>query len=129
MTNHNERASTMTETAHTPGPWRAGCITDPQSACDCASILDEGRYMGGIAQVYVHNGIDNISQGGNDCPPRDEAIANALLIAAAPDMFGAMTEFCRRVDAGEVRSVRTYTAFKAILGNAIPAPSNTEGQG
>ena len=45
-------------------------------------------------------------------------IANANLIAAAPDMYEAMSEFVRRVDAGEVRSIKTYNSFKAILAKA-----------
>ena len=30
-------------------------------------------------------------------------------------MVAAMTEFCMRVDRGEVRSVRTYAQFKEII--------------
>jgi hypothetical protein len=33
------------------------------------------------------------------------------------DLGEAMREFCKRVEAGEVQSVRTYAKFKALLGD------------
>lgn len=47
--------------------------------------------------------------------PRQEAEANAKLIASAPDLLEAMQEFCERVEKGEVRSTYTYTKFKALI--------------
>lgn len=46
------------------------------------------------------------------------AVADATIRAAAPDLFEAAAEFCRRVDAGEIRSKRSYAAFKAALSKA-----------
>ena len=43
--------------------------------------------FGGIADIHVFNGIDNITEGGNDCPPMEEAKANARLITKSPDMY------------------------------------------
>lgn len=40
------------------------------------------------------------------------------ILAAAPDLFEAAAEFCRRVEAGEIRSKRSYAAFKAALSKA-----------
>lgn len=45
----------------------------------------------------------------------EEDIANAQLIAVAPEMYEAMQEFCDKVDRGEARSIKTYTKFKEIL--------------
>lgn len=44
--------------------------------------------------------------------------ANAALIAQAPNMYSAMQEFVDRVEAGEVRSKKTYAKFKSILAAA-----------
>ncbi len=49
----------------------------------------------------------------------EQAIANAKLISVAPEMLEAMQCFCNRVENGEVKSVRTYSKFKAIIDKAI----------
>ncbi len=71
-------------TKHTPGPWHPGHLGS-DSTCQCKSVVDEG-YAGGICTVHVDNGL-LVGEGGNDAPPRDEAIANMRLIAAAPEML------------------------------------------
>jgi hypothetical protein len=75
---------------HTPGPWHPGHLGDDSINCDCAYILSENGIMGGIGEVYVDNGIPSISEGGNDCPPLEEAVANMHLIAASPDMLDSL---------------------------------------
>ena len=40
---------------------------------------------------------------------------NVMLYNEAPHMFEAMKEFVARVEAGEVRSKRTYRQFKEII--------------
>ncbi len=81
----------MSKEAFTPGPWYPGCHTYPHSKCKCTSILDES-YAGGIATIHVWNGTLSISDGGNDAPPEEEAIANAHLIAEAPKLYKALKE-------------------------------------
>lgn len=76
---------------HTPGPWIAGHMTDPEHSCNCRSIL-AGGYAGSIATIDVDNG-KRIVDGGNDSPPLEEAIANARLIAEAP----ALLELARKL--------------------------------
>ena len=79
----------MGETRHTPGPWHAtNHFADDAMSCNCAYVLSEG-YAGSICDISVGNGLA-ISDGGNDAPPRDEAAANARLIAAAPDLLAAL---------------------------------------
>jgi len=45
-----------------------------------------------------------------------ETEAEAMRIAAeAPALLAAAVEFCRKVDAGEARSVKSYAAFAKII--------------
>lgn len=80
---------TAEPTKWTPGPWDPPHLSDDSTTCNCRSIV-EGGYAGGIATVHVDNGIPLISEGGNDCPPLEEAKANGHLIAAAPDLDEAL---------------------------------------
>jgi len=73
---------------HTPGPWKA-------------------RISGNVANtVSTEDGIGIARVIGDE---------DAHLIAAAPQMLEALEEFCARVDAGEVRSKRTYAKFKELI--------------
>lgn len=71
---------------YTSGPWYPGHMGNSTTECECRGIVDE-TYLGGIAKVFVDNGIKSISEGGNDCPPYLEAVGNMHLIAAAPEMY------------------------------------------
>lgn len=84
------------------------------------SVTPEGQEFGAIIstaknQKRICLDVEERCYGGivvcESVSDRDDA----RLIAAAPEMYYAMAEFCRRVDAGEVRSVKTYAKFKAIL--------------
>lgn len=108
---------------HTPGPWHAGCFLDPASKCQCSYIFDEG-YCGGIAAVYIDNG-KNIADGGNDCPPVNEARANARLIAAAPDMKLALERIW--LTAMAVDGVNIHDQMDAIFGIARNALAELAG--
>lgn len=77
----------MTEVKRTPGPWHPGHLGS-DSTCQCTSVVADG-YFGSICQVSRNNG-KAVGDGGNDAPPRDEAIANMHLIAAAPDLLEAL---------------------------------------
>lgn len=70
--------------AHTPGPWKIG----PRNAGNGANISDShGRYLAHTSAVRNLNG-DHLD------PERHietaEAVANAHLIAAAPDLLAAL---------------------------------------
>ena len=73
---------------YTKGPWIPGHMTDPESTCRCRYILCDG-YAGSIAVVSKRVTDEN---GCNDSPPEEEAIANARLIAAAPELYEALKE-------------------------------------
>lgn len=49
----------------------------------------------------------------------DEAMANAKIISQAKNAVAAMQKFCARVEAGEVRSKKTYAEFKQIIEDAL----------
>lgn len=74
-------------TKHTPAPWvleiRNG-LGEASSEATVAEIGTSGKYRGGIAYAQSAEHIDGIG--------RDELIANARLIAAAPDMLDALKE-------------------------------------
>jgi hypothetical protein len=60
--------------------------------------------MGGIAEVYMHDGM-------NDCPPLEEAIANAHLIAASPNLLAVAL----RYEAWEARFALCDDCWKSGL--------------
>jgi hypothetical protein len=69
---------------HTPGPWEAKVLSDAPER-DMAFIFAKGaRIVGSV----------RLDEGNRLVPERmrihsDEALANATLIAAAPDLYGA----------------------------------------
>ena len=76
--------------SHTPAPWSIPhfATAKDEQDCDCTYVLADG-YFGAVCSVHINNG-KRVSEGGNDCPPLDEAKANARLIAAAPDLLAAL---------------------------------------
>lgn len=64
---------------HTPGPW------------DYDQTGDDKRICVGIGLVEGPNGYDVAEVYSDDCD-HDEALANARLIAAAPDLLDAVRE-------------------------------------
>lgn len=98
----------------TPGPWSAPHLSNPGPGCKCGYVFAESS-MGGVAEVYVDNGS-------NDCPPRDEARANARLIAAAPDLLAALMELVDivegHVEDGDTLDSLTLQPARAALAKA-----------
>lgn len=74
---------------HSPGPWYPGHLGDDTIDCECAYVLSEG-YTGRIATINVDNGLGSLIDGWNDCPSREEAVANMHLIAASPDLLDSI---------------------------------------
>ena len=67
----------MSESEHTPGPWHVG---DQIDGCD---QINAHEWIG-LASV-----VTRMDDADNDC---EDGIANARLIAAAPDMYEALKE-------------------------------------
>jgi len=76
-------------TKHTPGPW----LIDP--SWDILGNTKDGNGM--VCQITV------------DAVPRDEAAANAHLIAAAPDMYEAL-----RTTSANIRSLGSAGALDEL---------------
>jgi len=76
----------MTDTKHTPGPWiHYGKVTlvDDTYSLFCGGVNPvRGHYIGDICSIQSCDHIDGV--------PREDAEANARLIAAAPDLLAAL---------------------------------------
>lgn len=72
----------------------AGHLADPNHSCNCRHIFDEG-HAGGIGQVYVDNGLP-ISEGGNDAPQLELAIAYLKLLVGAVNALPALLDEVER---------------------------------
>lgn len=96
----------MSETKHTSGPWEADAEFP-----DRLFVPDYGR-------IWI-NGYD--SEGGPihigyvDGPRTVERMANAHLIAAAPELLEALEECIVAVDNGEFPSFKLYSAARAAI--------------
>lgn len=79
----------MMDTKHTPGPWKASRTPHDQ---DSTSEIS-GEKKDGNAVAYVVNHWDEVEGNGEDTP---ETLANAALIAAAPDLLKALESLLRQ---------------------------------
>jgi hypothetical protein len=95
------------KTKFTPGPWYVSVGNKGSIFGDLNNPVHNGDnpYIGTVAGI----GVDQ------DIP---ECTANAKLIAAAPDLFAACVEFCRKVEVGEARSTASYEQMKAAIEKA-----------
>lgn len=73
--------------AHTPGPWSVPHFAKPDVGCECGYVLS-GGYAGAVCTVHASGEGYWLDTGDN--PKFAEACANALLIAAAPDLLEAL---------------------------------------
>lgn len=83
-------------TEFTKGPWYPGHMCNADHPCNCKSIVAE-PYMGSICTINV----------GDEDPPLAEAIANAHLIAAAPNLYEALNnlvEISKRYELYEIQT-------------------------
>ena len=85
------------ELKHTKGEWMLPhFVTNDKKddECQCGYVLNEG-YCGAIATVHysINKDVEN-----GDNPLKDEAIANAKLICAAPDLLEAAIKAIELVD-------------------------------
>lgn len=86
----------------TPGPWGGGINYVPYYYNYCFIDIPNGTHI--------------------DIPRALCNDYNTRMIMKSPDMLNEMITFCLRVDKGEVRSRKTYAAFKTIIENIIGLP-------
>ena len=112
----------MTERAeHTAGPWfvkdfRAvemkrlgwtGPSIDRILITNDRDPRDEDGCI--VARIQFDNRTEQLDDGN---------LADARLIAAAPDLLAACQEFVRKVECGEAKSTRSYEQMKAAISRA-----------
>ena len=105
--------------SHTPGPWSVPhfATAKDENDCECTYVLSEG-YMGAVCSVHIDNGKSFVA-GGNDCPPAEEAKANARLIAAAPDLLNALEWAMRQMEKPNSTFTKSYWERYALAAEAI----------
>ena len=81
----------MTQTTHTPGPWVVGTDTTGLEVCTVYGVPTQPTEDGkGQEYVYVH--YPRIVDNDFYFPTREENLANARLISAAPDLLAALED-------------------------------------
>lgn len=95
---------------HTPGPWSVPHFADMLGGCKCGYVFSESqRGMGSICSV--------VSGGENE--EHEQAIANARLIAAAPDLLAACQAYMAdRAEAGCTADSGAVKAMRAAIEKA-----------
>lgn len=98
----------MTETAHTPGPWKnTGC-----------HITNSDTYIA-FAQNDVADAVAGVKE--RKVPEPREARANAALIAAAPDLLDALIELSAVIGLTAIK----YPEHLAILQKSVDRANAT----
>lgn len=126
MVHSGLKASIPTEqddamTRHTPGPWSVPHFAEPSTGCECEYVLTDG-YMGAVCTVHASGEGGCIETGDN--PRFAEAVANAHLIAAAPDLLEALNELLfEDSDKSDMDRIVTRLRARAAIAKATGAAS------
>ena len=105
---------------HTPGPWSLPHFAKPEVGCQCGYVLTE-EHFGAIATVHCSGEGDIFANGDN--PKFPQAVANARLIAAAPELLKALIQCAAQLEitAGMVHDERqALIAARAAIAKAQP---------
>jgi hypothetical protein len=105
------------ELKHTKGDWMMPHFVtndNKEDRCQCGFILNE-QYCGAIATVHFSENSD-VENGDN--PLKEEAIANAKLMVAAPKLLEAMQEIESYINKMGVVSI-AMSRIKTISKEAI----------
>lgn len=77
----------MSEPKHSPGPWSLPHFAQPDVNCSCGGVLTD-YMMGAVATVHCSGEGDSDDwYVHGDNPKFPQAVANARLISAAPDLL------------------------------------------
>ena len=106
-------------TKHTPGPWVLKIRPAEHDNNITVAEIEQPRlvkYRGGIARLQSAEHIDGIA--------KDELIANARLIAAAPDMLEAL----KAISEVGIREIHDWQAIaERMQATALAAIAKAEG--
>ena len=78
---------------HTPGPWKMAILTDHDGPPQCDEIQVQGL-IGDVWERIAECDWHDISK---RAPRREQAEANAILMAAAPDLLEALMRIVESV--------------------------------
>ena len=99
----------MSETKHTPGPWRISGESATTVQADYRAINSEGGVLIARALGYPNSGY---------FPSDDEATANARLIAAAPELLESLERCFNIMNNGGTWSIEDQAAARAAIAKA-----------
>lgn len=107
----------MTILKHTPGPWAVGNIKqsnrpDANYPVEAYYDADGERFLGTVAEIPTWS-FDGVTDA-----KREEHIANARLIAAAPDLLTALQNLMAVTDEMHPRWQEARAAIAAAEGRA-----------
>lgn len=93
---------------HTPGPWTL-CPINTEYGDETLAVIDaDGNFVtDALPRVYAH----------------PELMANALLMAAAPELLAALTGLLSCVGV-RIDALTAFDAARAAIAKAAPAPAN-----
>lgn len=113
----------MREVKHTPGPWEIGTSTRGYEVCTIHGV-ERQPTEDGLGQSWVYVFPPRIIDGEWHWPDEAEQLANARLIAAAPELLEALREWLDADDAwdcdpaDDARLDRAREAARAVIAKA-----------
>jgi hypothetical protein len=87
-------------TKHTPGPWGHtvdGGIYEESKFCEKIGHIEDRHWIG---QIEGRKKDKTVGKDGFNWVGKGETLANARLIAAAPEMLAALQGICKAADEG-----------------------------
>lgn len=102
----------MNEKKWTQGEWSIPHFASPEADCQCGYVLSD-RHMGAICTVHCSGDGDWMVTGDN--PGFEEAVANAHLIAAAPDLYEALVKCLTQLEILVPERGRVHDELMALL--------------
>lgn len=106
----------MSEVKHTPGPWKILRKRPMEMSGNFHQVTDNERYPAAFVPAWDNPAVGEIDG-------TEEALANARLIAAAPEMLEALKEQERAdrllEDGEDVAAMLSYADAKSIRSKAI----------
>lgn len=113
------------EAKHTPGPWIVGTETRDDEICTIHGVPRQPSEDGkGQGWVYVH--YNRVIGGDWHYAGEDEQMANARLIAAAPELLEACEAVLKATDPQVVHNVGAGSARDLALAAIAKARGETQ---